>query len=85
MKIKITDRVKECSQSIRELSEEMADYNSIAMCVNALAAVANKPEKYKYTQEDYDKVVAKLRSLCAKHEIVLPTSDYIEWGTVEIV
>jgi len=85
MKIKLSDRAKECSESMRELSEEMADYNSIMMCVRALQAVSSNPEKFKYEQADYDKVVAKLRSLCAKHEIPLPDAEYIEWSTVEIV
>jgi hypothetical protein len=85
MQIKISDRAKECSQAMKELSEEMTDYNAIVMCVRALAAVSNSPEKFKYEQEDYDKVVQKLRNLCAKHEIQLPTAEYIEWGTVEIV
>jgi hypothetical protein len=85
MQIKLSDRAKECSEAMKELSEEMADYNSIVVCVRALAAVSNNPEKFKYEQEDYDKVVNKLRNLCAKHEIQLPTTDYIEWSTVEIV
>lgn len=85
MKIKLSDRAKECSEAMRELSEEMADYNSIVMCVRALQAVANNPEKFTYDQSDYDKVVSKLRSLCAKHEIQLPDTEYIEWNTVEIV
>lgn len=85
MQIKISDRAKECSESMRELSEEMTDYNSIVMCIRALQAVANNPEKFKYDQADHDKVVNKLRSLCSKHEIPLPDTDYIEWGTIELV
>lgn len=85
MQIKLSDRAKECSESMKELSEEMNDYNSIVMCVRALAAVSNNPEKFKYEQSDYDKVVSKLQNLCAKHEIQLPNSEYIEWSTIEIV
>lgn len=85
MKIKISDRAKECSEAMRELSEEMADYNAIVMCVRALQAVTTNPEKFTYEQSDYDKVVNKLRNLCAKHEIPLPDSEYVEWNAVEIV
>lgn len=85
MQIKLSDRAKECSEALRELSQEMADYNSIVMCTAALSAVANDPQKYDWNEADYTQVIEKLRDLCAKHEIVLPATDYIEWGTVEIV
>lgn len=84
MKLKLSERANECSTSMKELSEEMADYNSIVMCLRALQAVSNKPEKFNYEQSDYDLVVSKLRNLCAKHELQLPAGDYIEWGSIEI-
>lgn len=85
MQIKLSDRATECQSRMKELQSEMNDYNAIVMCIRALQAVSNSPGKYTYSQEDYDKVVDKLRSLCEKHEILLPATDYMEWGSIEIL
>jgi len=85
MKIQISDRAKECSEDMKELADEMNDYNAIVMCIKSLQAVHMQPEKFTYPQEDYDRVVSKLYNLCAKHEIQLPEAEYMEWTSVEIV
>lgn len=85
MQIKLSERAKECSSRMKELDEEMQDYNHIVLCIKALSSVADPTKKHNYTQAEYDAVVAKVRSLCAKHEIKLPDGDYVEWGTVEII
>ena len=83
MQLKITDRLAEANKGVSELIGEINDYQSIVMCIRALQAVTNSPDRYTFTTADYDKVVAKLRNLCEKHEIVLP--EYVEWSNIEIV
>lgn len=85
MQIKLSDRAKEINDRYNELVQEKNDYNNIVMCIKALQAADMNRNKWNYTQEDYDGVVNRLRSLCAKHEVVLPDTDYIEWGNIEIV
>lgn len=84
MKVKIADRIQECSTGLKNLTSEMNDYNTIVICIKALQAAAQYPNKFKYSDEDYKKVVDKLYKLCAKHEIQL-SSDYVEWSSVEII
>jgi uncharacterized coiled-coil DUF342 family protein len=84
MKIKISDRSREAQDRIRELSQELNDYNAIIMLVRALQVVEASPEKFTYPQEDYDKVIQRLKYLCAKHEILYP-DGYIQWSAVEIL
>lgn len=85
MRIRLSDRAKECNDRMIELVDELNDYNSIAMCAKALQAVATYPDKFEYSQDDYDKVITKFYNLCAKHEIKLPDDEFIEWSTIDIV
>jgi hypothetical protein len=89
MKLEITSRAKEVQTRMQELNSELNDYNTIVMCIRALqAAEAEKTTptpKLAYTKDEYEKVLMKLRRLCAKHELSLPDGDYIEWGSIEII
>jgi hypothetical protein len=89
MKLDLISRTKEAQDRIQDLNSELNDYSTIVMCIKALqAAEANKhlpTPKVAYTEEEYNKVIEKLRKLCAKHELKFPEGDYIEWSSVEIV
>jgi len=85
MKLKLSERAKECKERIDELNQEMEDLNHIVMCVRANQAIEKNPDRYDYDETDYDEVVSYFRSLCAKHEVPLPNTDFIEWNAIEIV
>lgn len=87
MKLKLSERAKECTERLDELRQEMEDLNHIVMCIRANQAVERDPERYKgkYDEKDYEEVLAYLRNLCAKHEIPLPNTGFIEWNSIEIV
>lgn len=83
MQLKISDRIQECMASMQTLNEEMQDYQNIVMLIKAVMAVSSETVPVKYNQDDYDKVIAKIRNLCAKHEIQLP--EFVEWNTIELI
>ena len=82
MDINLSERMRECMETINNAKSEINDYANIALCINALREVSID-DGYTYTQEEFNDVVGKLQRLCAKHEIVLP--DYVEWGSLNIV
>jgi hypothetical protein len=83
MKLELTNRAKECSERIADLTQEHNDYQMLVSCIKALQAVKNNPDKFKYTDDDYKKVIETVHDLCARHEIRLP--DENEWDSIEIV
>ena len=85
MKLRLSERAKECAERLDELKQEMEDLNQIVMCVRANQAVEKNPGRYNYDPKDYDEVMSYFRSLCEKHEVPLPNTDFIEWDTIEIV
>lgn len=85
MKLNLSERAKECAERSQEMKQEIDDLNQIVMCIRALQADEANPNKFNYDPKDYDGVLERLRSLCAKHELRLPDSDYIEWRSIEII
>lgn len=83
MKLELSDRAKECSIRVNELTQEYNDYQMLVSCIKALQAVENNPTKYQYSTADYEKVIDRVRDLCAKHEIRLP--ENIDWNSVDII
>jgi hypothetical protein len=83
VKLELTARAKECTERINELTSEYNDYQMLVSCIKALQAVKIHPDRFKYSNEDYDKVVNTVRDLCARHEIRLP--DDTEWESVDII
>lgn len=83
MKLDISERAKECTKRIDELTQEYNDYQMLVSCIKAVQAVKAYPDKFQYTPDDYEKVIATVRNLCDKHEITLP--DDTEWESVDII
>jgi hypothetical protein len=83
MRLELTSRARECAERIRDLEKEYKDYELLVSCIRALAAVKINPTKFEYSDDDYNKVVDKVRDLCARHEIRLP--DDTDWDSVDIV
>ncbi len=83
MKIELSERARECTVRINELTQEYNDYQMLVSCIKALQAVKLNPNKYRYSTEDYNTVVERVHDLCARHEIRLP--DDTEWESVDIV
>lgn len=83
MRLDLSSRAKECTERINELTQEYNDYQMLVSCIKALQAVKINPSKFKYSDDDYQKVIATVHDLCAKHEIRLP--DDTEWDSVDII
>ncbi len=84
MQINLSDRVKEAQDIIKENMQELREYEILVLSIRALAEVENNPEKFgNYDPADKEKLIAKIRKICAKHEIVLP--EYVEWSSIELM
>lgn len=83
MRLELSDRAKECTTRISELTQEYNDYQMLVSCIKALQAVEQNPQKYNYSDEDYNTVISRVNDLCARHEIRIP--DGTAWASVDIV
>lgn len=83
MELKLSERVLECQAAIQSATEELTDYQTLAMLIRSIQTVTEHPERYQYSAEDYTKVIDKIDLLCRKHELRIPPST--NWTSVEII